>query len=84
MNIRETVFDVVLAVARQHDPSATAVRLEQSLSADLGFESLDLAQVAAELEVRLGLDPFAQYAASQVRTVSDLVTLYEAVAKPRT
>jgi acyl carrier protein len=83
MTIRDSVFEVVLSVARQRNPGTTGIRPEQSLSADLGFESLDLAQVVAELEVRLGLDPFARHAASRVRTAGDLAALYEEAGSPK-
>lgn len=78
--VRAIVKSVVLEVARQHDESLTAVEDDHSLANDLSFDSLDLAQVAAALESRLGLDPFAQEAASRIATVKDLVTLFERAA----
>lgn len=49
------------------------------LGADLGLDSLDLAQVVVLLERSLGVDPFRDpvpAARGPVRTVDQLVTLY--------
>jgi hypothetical protein len=81
MTIREEVIQAVLGVAKQRDPNLIAVRPDQAL-ADLAFESLDLAQVAAELELRLGLDPFARHTSSRVTTVAELIALYEKAGEP--
>jgi len=78
-SVHDVVLSVVLEVGRQRNAELSAAEPTQSL-ADLGFDSLDLAQVAAELEIRLGVDPFARAAASQIRTVADLLTLYGAAA----
>ncbi len=44
---------------------------------DLGFESLDMATAVAQLEVQLGLDPFATDATiASIRTVGDFVGVY--------
>jgi acyl carrier protein len=75
--IRETVLAVVLEVAQQAHPERSSVEPAHRLAADLGFVSLDLAQVAAELEAQLGFDPFTKTSASGVATVGDLIALYE-------
>lgn len=49
------------------------------LGADLGLDSLDVAQVVVLLERALGVDPFRDHgraASGPVRTVGHLVTLY--------
>ena len=48
------------------------------LAADLGLDSLDLAQTIVLLERSLGCDPFrsATSAGPTLRTVSDLITIY--------
>src|SRR5262249_49668132 len=54
-----------------------AVSGPANLSMNLGLTSLDLAFLVAELEVELGVDPFAQRASiTGVRTVDDLVNAY--------
>ncbi len=65
-----------------HDTGRDATSIEPSmlLSADLGLDSLDLAQTIVLLERSLGVDPFrAAPGASPrpaIRTVSDLITIY--------
>jgi hypothetical protein len=47
------------------------------LNATLGFTSLDLAFLVADLEATLGLDPFARLVSiTSVRSVDDLVEAY--------
>ena len=56
------------------------------LGADLGLDSLDMAQVVVLLERSLGVDPFRDHArtaaAGPVRTVADLVSIYSAALAP--
>jgi acyl carrier protein len=77
-DLGDVIRAVVLDVARQRNPALSAAETAHALGSDLGFDSLDLAQVAAELEVRLGLDPFARGSSSRILTVGDLIALYEA------
>ena len=74
--IRQHVLEAVLEVARYKNPTLTEVRPEQSLTVDLRLESLDLAQLVAELELKLGVDPFAQQAVQQVVTIADVIAVY--------
>jgi acyl carrier protein len=54
------------------------------LAADLGLDSLDLAQTIVLLERSLGIDPFRSASTSRtVRTVSDLVAIYETALASR-
>ena len=48
------------------------------LAADIGLDSLDLAQTIVLLERSLGVDPFRSPSAARpsVRTVSDLISIY--------
>ena len=65
-----------------HDTGREAKAVEPTmlLSADLGLDSLDLAQTIVLLERSLGVDPFRQAPATgsrpAVRTVADLITIY--------
>ena len=77
VSVRDVVLSVVLDVSRQRNPERTQTEPAHALGADLAFDSLDLAQVAAELEIRLGIDPFARHATSRIVTVGDLIALYE-------
>ncbi len=76
-NLAAIVHEAVLGVAQQRSPAIQAVKDQDRLVADLGLKSLDLAQLVAVLEVRTGLDPFAERVAiTSVRSVGDLVAAY--------
>jgi acyl carrier protein len=49
----------------------------EKLNATLGLSSLDLAFLVAELEVELGVDPFAKSVSiTSIRSIDDLVSAY--------
>ncbi len=76
-DLAATVHQVVLEVVQQASAGVTSVGGGDTLTGELGLESLDLAQIVATLEARTGLDPFAeQVAVTSVRTVGDLVAAY--------
>ena len=65
-------------------PRRVGSSLPTLLAADLGLDSLDLAQTIVLLERSLGIDPFRSASTSRtVRTVSDLVSIYETALDPR-
>ena len=65
-------------IARIKSISPTSIVPESSLFEALGMSSLDLAQLVAELEVELGVDPFAIDASvKEIRTVADLHRVYD-------
>ena len=83
LNVEETVLATLLEIARTHLPDRATIAPGDVLVDDLGFESLDLALAVAELEAKLGLDPFAtETTIGTVRTVGDFVTVYQRAAKP--
>lgn len=72
------VADAIHSVLRDTGREARAIEPPMLLAADLGLDSLDLAQTIVLLERSLGVDPFRSAATSRtVRTVSDLVSIYE-------
>ncbi len=76
-DLAATVHQVVLEVVQQASAGVTSVSGGDTLTGELGLESLDLAQIVATLEARTGLDPFAERVAiTSVRTVGDLVAAY--------
>ena len=78
-----TTAAIVAAIGQVlHDTgrAANAVEPQMLLAADLGLDSLDLAQTIVLLERSLGVDPFrappAGSARPAIRTVADLVSIY--------
>jgi acyl carrier protein len=75
-NLETTIHDVVREIARQAGRDVL-VEDRQSLVSDLGFGSMDIAQLVATLEIALDLDPFAkEVAITSIRTVGDLCDAY--------
>ena len=53
------------------------IRPDQLLVDDLGLRSLDLARIIAKLEMKLGVDPFAELVSvTSIRTPGDLCAAY--------
>ena len=72
------VADAIHSVLRDMGRATKPIEPPMLLAADLGLDSLDLAQTIVLLERSLGVDPFRSAATSRtVRTVSDLVSIYE-------
>ncbi len=85
MNVSAAITAAIQTVLRDTAREAKAIEPSMLLSADLGLDSLDLAQTIVLLERSLGVDPFrsADPAAPRhsIRTVSDLVAIYSTALK---
>ncbi|HZS43862.1 MAG TPA: phosphopantetheine-binding protein [Blastocatellia bacterium] len=81
-NVEKTVHEVVRQIVEQKRLTTPEIKNDQRLIADLGFESLDLAQLVAMLEIRLNFDPFSNdVAITSMRTVGDIVDAYQFTLK---
>jgi acyl carrier protein len=81
----DAIIAAVRTVLRDTGRDARTIAPEMLLAADLGLDSLDLAQTIVLLERSLGVDPFRAAATPRptIRTVSDLVSIYTtALATP--
>ena len=80
MSPSDAVAAAIRTVLSDRGRSAAAIEPGHLLAADLGFDSLDLAQTIVLLERSLGVDPFRDWSAAAprppIRTVSDLVAIY--------
>ena len=84
----ESIAAAIRTVLHDTGRDAKAISPEMLLAADLGLDSLDLAQAIVLLERSLGVDPFRSAPAAAprpaIRTVSDLVFIYSsALNSPR-
>jgi acyl carrier protein len=76
-DVSEAVAQAIRSVLRDTGRDTKPVEPTMLLAADLGLDSLDLAQTIVLLERSLGVDPFRSAATSRtVRTVADLVSIY--------
>ncbi len=71
-SIETLVQTKVLEIVRLRRPEAKSVSAPQELRADLGLDSLDLAQLGAELESAIGAPIFDDVAIGAILTVGDL------------
>ena len=79
-SIQQTVHEVLAQVLRDAGREVPPIDGDATLGETLKLDSLDLAVVVVQLESRLGVDPFRQQA-QPVRTVGDLVTVYESAVR---
>lgn len=76
-DVTEAVTTAIRSVLRDTGRDTKPVDPTMLLAADIGLDSLDLAQTIVLLERSLGIDPFRSASTSRsVRTVSDLVSIY--------
>ncbi len=82
-NTIEVIHQALTSIQEQQSHRAVALKAEHRVVKDLGFSSLDVAQLIAMLEMELGVDPFADGSVSimEVHTVADLVRVYEQAVK---
>ncbi len=85
-DVSAAVTTAIRSVLRDTGRDTKPVDPTMLLAADIGLDSLDLAQTIVLLERSLGIDPFRSASTSRtVRTVSDLVSIYDhALASPPT
>ncbi len=77
-DVTEAVTTAIRSVLRDTGRDTKPVTPPMLLAADIGLDSLDLAQTIVLLERSLGIDPFRSASTSRtVRTVSDLVSIYD-------
>ena len=83
-DVAAAVASAIESVLRDTGRHTKPVEPAMLLAVDLGLDSLDLAQTIVLLERSLGIDPFRSASTSRtVRTVSDLVTIYETALDSR-
>ena len=83
-DVAAAVASAIESMLRDTGRHTKPVEPAMLLAADLGLDSLDLAQTIVLLERSLGIDPFRSASTSRtVRTVSDLVAIYETALASR-
>lgn len=76
-DVYEILKKSIAAIQDQQNYAKVDIQSESNLANDLGFASLDIAQLVAMMEGELEMDPFANGATlDQVSTVNDMVKLY--------
>jgi acyl carrier protein len=77
--VTEAIAAAIRTVLRDTAREPKAIEPGSLLAADLGLDSLDLAQMIVLLERSLGVDPFRSPSPTRpvVRTIADLVSIYQ-------
>jgi len=77
-DVEAAVISAIVTVLRDTGRSTVAVEPAMRLAADVGLDSLDLAQTIVLLERSIGVDPFRaeEMGRPVIRTVGDLVAIY--------
>jgi acyl carrier protein len=75
--IRETIENAIKSIQEQQSYRKVELRDDLRLTKDLGFSSLDIAQLIALLELELEVDPFSQgFSISDIGTIGSLSNVY--------
>lgn len=78
MSHRETILEIIRQVCVDKGGAAPNLVDDQPLgSGGLDLDSLDMATIVADLDMKLHVDPFAN-GTPTLRTVGDLVRLFDA------
>ena len=78
MKVRETVEEAVREIMENNNLAERPVEDSSELVKDLGFKSLDVAELVAVLEIELDVDPFSDgVSLMEVRTCGDFCAVYE-------
>lgn len=82
-SVPDSIAAAIRTVLHDTGRSARDVDPGMLLAADLGLDSLDLAQTIVLLERSLGVDPFRAPSGSRpaIRTVGDLIAVYDHAVK---
>lgn len=77
-SIAEVIENALTDIQEQQGYRSVTLAPEHRVVKDLGFSSMDVAQLIAVLEMETGVDPFAQgVSIMDVHTVGDLVRVYQ-------
>lgn len=80
-NAETIIVSTLDELLRRRDANDIVVRPESSLLADLGLDSLELAELSAALEDAVGHDPFSEGILPE--TVAELVAFYNPDPQPQ-
>ncbi len=80
--VKEIINKVIKEIQEQQFYRTMELNEKIRIVKDLGFKSLDVAELIAILEMELGVDPFSEdISIMEVRTIGDLYTAYQSSVK---
>jgi acyl carrier protein len=75
VNPKQVIADAIETLLKRRGAAGLTVTPQSKLTADLGMDSLELAELSAILEDELGHDPYSEGIVPE--TVAELVGYYE-------
>lgn len=77
-DVKKSIISVIKDIAEQQGIELPPVKDKHEIVDDLGFTSLQVAALVANLEEELGIDPFEDEDASitDIRTIKDICEVY--------
>jgi len=78
VEVKNGIENAIKQILDQKSYKVPEIKDELRIIEDLGFSSLDIAQLIAYLEMELGIDPFSEGALiSSINTVGSLCKVYQ-------
>jgi acyl carrier protein len=78
VEVKKGIENAIKQILDQKSYKAPEIKDELRIIEDLGFSSLDIAQLIAYLEMELGVDPFSEGALiTSINTVESLCNVYQ-------
>lgn len=84
--VKASVDEVILEIAELHNIDLPPLEDHQAIVDDLGFTSLRVAELIANLEDKLGIDPFQdeEVSITDIRTLKDIYNVYSSSLEQQT
>jgi acyl carrier protein len=77
-NVKTVIDSAILNIQEMRAHRKINLDDDLRLTYDLGFSSLDIAQLVAQLELELGVDPFSQgVSIAEITTIGSLYRVYQ-------
>ncbi|XYY59202.1 acyl carrier protein [Bacillus velezensis] len=76
--MKQIIAQIIQDIQEQQSYRAVEAGDDVRVIEDLGFSSLDIAQLVAQMEMETGVDPFSQgETISSITTVGDICDIYQ-------
>ncbi|WP_159084029.1 acyl carrier protein [Saccharobesus litoralis] len=76
--VQQTIYSVLREIQERNGYPLKEINEEVKVVKNLGFSSLDVAELVAVLEMEFGIDPFSQgVSIMEVHSVGELIAVYQ-------
>ena len=82
-DVKQTVYAVLREIQERNNYPLKELKDDLKVVKNLGFSSLDVAELVAVLEMELGVDPFAQgVSIMEIHSIGELIQAYQTTLDP--